>query len=67
MAKPDMTKHHKYFGVKMIVVGILIILNAIYSWFDWAVFVGGIFVVVANTTWVVLALYYKKKQRRKNV
>ena len=29
-------------GVGMIVLGILILLNAIYGWFSWGVFIGGI-------------------------
>ena len=51
MAKaPDMMAMHKMHakkhGVKMIVVGILVILNQAYGWLDWATFVGAIFVLV---------------------
>ncbi|MEE9525924.1 MAG: hypothetical protein V3V78_04950 [Candidatus Woesearchaeota archaeon] len=47
MAKPEMNAAHmKAHGTKMIVVGILIILNANYGWLDWATFVGVIFILV---------------------
>lgn len=29
-------------GMKMLILGILIVLNATYGWFDWGTFVGGI-------------------------
>jgi hypothetical protein len=29
-------------GVKLLIVGILVILNARYVWFDWGTFVGGL-------------------------
>ena len=28
---------------------------------QWFSFLGGLFVVLANTTWVILAIYYKRK------
>jgi len=33
-------------GMKKIVIGILVILNAKYAWFDWATFIGGIIVLI---------------------
>ena len=32
-------------GTKLIVLGVLIILNSAYGWFDWAVFIGGIIAI----------------------
>jgi len=29
-------------GVKLLVLGVLVVLNAIYGWFGWGIFVGGI-------------------------
>jgi len=29
-------------AVKLIILGVLIVLNAVYGWFGWGVFVGGI-------------------------
>ena len=44
MAKEEVSHaaFHKHKGLVMLVVGILILLNAIYGWFSWGVFVGGI-------------------------
>lgn len=33
--------HYKCSGFKMLVLGILIILNYMKGWFDWPVFIGG--------------------------
>jgi len=33
-------------GVKKIIVGVLIILNAKYAWFDWGTFIGGLIVLI---------------------
>ena len=33
---------HKHKSIVMFVIGILITLNALYGWFSWGVFVGGI-------------------------
>ena len=41
-----MEKFHKHKSCMMIVVGILVILNAIYSIVDWALFVGIVFVLI---------------------
>ena len=32
---------------------------------QWASFMGGILVVLANTTWVLLAIYYKRRAGKK--
>ena len=40
-----MHKMHKCMGMKIVILGVLIILNAYYKWFDWAVFTGGILVI----------------------
>jgi len=46
MAKPDMIEMHmKYHGIKMIILGILIILNQIYRIVDWATFIGVVLVL----------------------
>jgi len=45
MAKKEMDKYaamHKHKSIVMLVVGILIVLNTIYGWLSWGVFVGGI-------------------------
>ena len=46
MDKKNMAEHMKYKGIMMVVIGVLVILNSIYAWFNWAEFVGGIFVLV---------------------
>ncbi|MBR9692288.1 hypothetical protein GOV06_05895 [Candidatus Woesearchaeota archaeon] len=47
MAKaPDIAAHMKHKGTMLIVIGILVILNAVYSMFSWAEFVGGLFILV---------------------
>ena len=33
-------------GAKMLVLGVLILLNTIYSWLSWGVFVGGIIAII---------------------
>ena len=56
--KKEMTPEHmKHKGMMMIVIGILVILNAMYGWFDWATFVGGLLVLVGLK---FLVLYNKK-------
>jgi uncharacterized membrane-anchored protein len=39
----------------LIVLGILVLLNAIYSWFNWGVFIGGIIILKG----IILALHGK--------
>jgi len=51
------SEHMKHKGIMMIIIGVLIILNAMYAWFNWATFVGGIFVFVGLKALMV----YKKK------
>ena len=51
MAKDDKmmanhAQHMKHKGFMMIVIGILVILNSMNAWFNWAEFVGGILVLV---------------------
>ena len=33
---------HKCLGLKIFILGILILLNAYMAWFSWAVFIGGV-------------------------
>jgi len=41
MAKPQtMEMHMKYHGTKMVILGILIILNQVFKITDWATFIG---------------------------
>lgn len=40
--KESLPKSH---GIKMLVLGILIVLNAKYIWFDWATFIGGLLAI----------------------
>ncbi len=46
MAKKNVCGPHgctpQCMGAKLLVLGILIVLNAKYAWFDWGTFVGGI-------------------------
>ena len=35
----------KHKGVVMLVLGILIILNTLYGWFSWGVFIGGVIAI----------------------
>jgi len=34
--------HSKCWGLSVLVLGILILLNALFGWFSWGVFIGGI-------------------------
>lgn len=42
MEKNKCVTYHKYMGIELLILGILIILNSMYVWFSWGVFVGGI-------------------------
>jgi hypothetical protein len=48
--KPDMMAMHqlrmKHDGVKLTVAGLLIILNAMYMFLDWATFIGALLVLI---------------------
>ena len=35
----------KCMGIKMLILGVLIILNSYYMWFNWAVFIGGVIAI----------------------
>ena len=63
MAKVDpmmamMEKFHKYKACMMIAVGILVILNAVYSFVNWALFVGIVLILVGLLSKIMA---YKKK------
>ena len=60
MAKDAMKEHHKYKSCILIVIGILIILNAIYGWFSWALFVGGAFILVGIISKIATGCCKKK-------
>lgn len=34
---------------------------------QWMSFVGGLFVILTNTTWTVLAIYYTQKNKKKKI
>ena len=33
---------HKCMGIKILLLGVVIILNAVYGWLDWGVFIGAV-------------------------
>ena len=35
----------EYWGVKLLILGLLIILNTYYNWVNWAYFVGGVIAI----------------------
>ena len=47
--------HNGCYGGMLIVLGILVLLNAMYSWFTWGVFIGGIIILKG----IILALHNK--------
>ena len=47
--------HMGCYSGMLIVLGILVLLNAIYSWFNWGVFIGGIIILKG----IILALHGK--------
>ncbi len=47
--------HSKCWGMSVLVLGVLVLLNAIYGWFGWGVFVGGIIILKG----LVLLLHQK--------
>ncbi len=60
MAKDAMQEHHKRKSCIMIAIGILIILNAIYGWFSWAIFVGGALVLLGIVSKIMTGCCKKK-------
>ena len=40
--KKDISYNHAGLGMGLFILGVLIILNALYVWFTWPIFIGGI-------------------------